>query len=131
MKTSEQLRRGTVYTRAELREQFRITDSTINNGVFRPKGHDSVWLFVTGRKEADMTEYDDSLDGDVLRWDGQMSGRTDRVIMEHERLGLELLVFYRESKREHPGGGFRYEGTFNYLSHAGGSPTHFRLGRLQ
>jgi hypothetical protein len=50
MKTSESLVDGAIYTRSELREMFNIRDATINTGIFRPKGHDSVWLFVTEKK---------------------------------------------------------------------------------
>jgi hypothetical protein len=47
MLTSEQLVVGNVYTRNELKAKFNIRDSTINTGVFRPKGHDSIWLSRT------------------------------------------------------------------------------------
>jgi hypothetical protein len=57
---------GRVYSRGELREIFDITDATINTGVFRPKGHASIWLFVTEEKTADRTQYKDLLEGDVL-----------------------------------------------------------------
>jgi len=42
----------------------------------------------------------------------------------------ELLVFYRTSKTEHSGAGFRYEGRFRYVSHTGAQPTHFVLERV-
>ena len=61
MRTSTHLKVGEVYTRADLRNAFQITDQTINNGVFRPKGHDSIWLFVTENKPSGMTEYRDQL----------------------------------------------------------------------
>ena len=51
--------------------QFTIKDATINTGIFQPKGHDSVWLFVTEQKTPDRTQYVDRLDGDELRWEGQ------------------------------------------------------------
>ncbi|MBD3818692.1 MAG: HNH endonuclease [Brevundimonas diminuta] len=58
-----------------------------------------------------------------------MAGRTDRKIIDHRDTGAELLVFYRDSTRQYPGGGFRYEGPFDYVSHAGGGPTSFVLRR--
>jgi putative restriction endonuclease len=87
---SERLRVGTVYTRKQLAEQFGITDATLNAGVFQPKGYSSVWLFVTEKKSADRTQYEDRLDGDTLPWQGQTEGRTDDLIIEHvaRRLGL-------------------------------------------
>lgn len=106
IKTSELLEVGTPYTRAALKERFGIVDSTINTGVFRPKGHDSVWLFVTEEKSKDRTPYRDYLSGSLLEWDGQTSARTDPLIIEHRERHLELLLFYRQSKKEYQGAGF-------------------------
>jgi hypothetical protein len=129
MKTSETLIVGEIYTRNQLRKMFSIRDATINTGTFRPKGHDSVWLFVTENKTPDRTQYYDHLDGDTLHWDGQLQGRTDHWIIGHKGQGLELLLFYRKSKSEYPGAGFRYEGPFEYVSHKGKHPTRFTLRR--
>ncbi len=130
MKTSTSLQVGQIYTRQELQELFNITDATIRTGVFRPKGHDSVWLFVTEQKATGQTQYTDHLEDSILHWDGQTSGRTDRLIIEHKKQGLELLIFYRKHRAEHPGYGFCYEGTFEYVSHSGGQPSHFILKRV-
>jgi 5-methylcytosine-specific restriction endonuclease McrA len=127
MKTSDRLEIGNVYTREDLRRMFSIVDATINTGVFRPKGHDSVWLFVTERKTPDRTQYSDYFDGNRLEWDGQTSGRTDDWIVNHGGRGLELLLFYRKEKYEFPGAGFRYYGPLAYRSHLSRNPTHFIL----
>lgn len=130
MFTSSKLQPGEIYTREQLRQMFNITDQTLYTGIFRPTDHNSIWLFVTERKSGDMTEYNDFLDGDTLTWDGQTSGRKDQSIITHEQSGLELLVFYRKKKLEHPGAGFCYEGRFRYKAHTGGYPTHFTLQRV-
>jgi hypothetical protein len=130
MLSSELLTVGEVYTRASLSEMFEITDATIKTGVFRPKGYDSIWLFVTENKSPDRTQYIDLLKGDALEWQGQTEGRTDTLIREHEAQDNELLVFYRKSKIEYPGAGFRYEGRFRYISHSGAHPTRFSLQRV-
>lgn len=90
MKTSSYLTVGAVYTRDDLKSQFTITDVTINTGVFRPKGHDSIWLFVTEHKTADRTQYADRLESESLFWQGQMSGRSDPAIIQHAEHGLFL-----------------------------------------
>lgn len=131
MKTSDVLTEGELYSRAELRDRFSVTDQTINTGIFHPPGHDSVWLFITRDKESDMTPYEDRLDGDTLHWQGQTSGAKDVLIIEHEARGLELLVFYRESKREHDDYAFRYEGPFAYQNHSGSGPATFTLTRAR
>ena len=127
--TSKRLTPGEIYSRANLSSLFKISDATINNGVFPLKGSASIWLFVTEKKTDDQTPYLDHLEGDTLRWQGQMAGRTDDRIINHQARGQELLVFYRKSKNEHLGYGFRYEGPFVYISHSGQRPTNFVLLR--
>lgn len=127
--TSATLEAGKIYTRGDLRRLFDVTDATINNGVFRPKGQSSVWLFVTEKKTPDRVQYTDRLEGAQLYWQGQTSGRTDPLVVEHKQRGLELVVFYRREKYEHEGAGFRYEGVFEYVSHREGRPSSFVLQR--
>jgi hypothetical protein len=127
--SSENLTVGTIYTRKGLAKQFAIGDATINTGVFRPKGHASVWLFVTRNKPPSRPQYQDRLVGDTLYWQGQTSGRTDRLIIDHKVDGLELLVFYREDPDRYAEAGFRYEGIFEYVQHTGSHPTSFVLRR--
>jgi hypothetical protein len=130
MKTSSVLTVGSVYSRVELADRFGITDATLNTGIFRPPGHESVWLFVTEKKTPDRTPYRDYLDGDQLSWDGQTAGRKDALVINHEAEGLELLLFYRRAKTEFDRYGFRYEGPFRYVSHQGSRPAHFLLRRV-
>jgi hypothetical protein len=126
---SQSLEEGRVYTRDDLRALFAITASSINNGIFKPAAFDSVWLFVTEQKTADRTQYNDILDGEVLHMEGQMQGGTDHLIKEHVERGLELLLFYRKKKYQHPGAGFTYEGKFRWQSQKGLGPTKFTLCR--
>lgn len=126
---SQQLTVGNIYTRADLRDLFHITASSIDTGIFKPQSFDSVWLFMTEHKTADRTQYNDALNGNVLHMDGQNAGRTDYLLKEHVERGLELLLFYRKKKHEHPGYGFTYEGRFLYQSHEGSGPTKFTLHR--
>ena len=130
MRTSNHLTIGEVHSRARLRKMFNVTDATVNTGIFQPSGHESVWLFVTEKKASDRTQYEDKLEGDILEWDGQTSGRKDDLIRGHRERGLEILVFYRREKYEFPDVGFRYLGAFEYVSHHGSKPAHFRLRRV-
>ena len=126
---SERLDPGSIYTRNELSTLFDIKDATLNNGIFRPKGYDSVWLFITEHKTSDRVQYADRLRGDTLYMQGQRLGRTDTLILEHRKRGLELLLFHRKSKYEYPYAGFRYVGIFSYKHHSGSNPTSFILSR--
>ncbi|MGJ7609238.1 HNH endonuclease [Variovorax sp. LT1R20] len=129
IRTSSQLGAGSVYTRDKLREIFRITDANLNNGIFHPKGTQSVWLFVTEEKTPDRVQYKDHLDGDVLLMQGQTEGRTDHLLEDQATNGLELLVFHRTKKYEHESAGFRYAGPFHYIRSYGSRPTSFVLMR--
>lgn len=130
MYTSASLTIGNVYSRQELADLFEISDASINNGVFRPKGHESIWLFVTEAKSSDPDRYHNELRGDVLEWDGQRSGRTDHWIAGHKDAGAELRLFYRRSSREFPRSGFKYLGPVEYQGHTGTKPAHFTLRLL-
>ncbi|WP_062400541.1 hypothetical protein [Methanogenium cariaci] len=96
MNTSESLNLFSLYSRNDLKKLFQIKDATINNGIFKPKGHSSVWLFVTKNKTLDHTDYYDDLDGSKLTFEGQTAGRTDQMILDHEIDGNEIILFYRE-----------------------------------
>lgn len=127
---SSHLTEDQIYTRAELATLLKSNDATIKTGIFQPRDYDSILLFVTERKPGDMTQYADRLVGDTLHWQGQMAGRKDELIIAHEQHHCELLVFYRRTKTEYPGSGFRYAGRFRYRSHSGGQPTSFILERI-
>lgn len=109
---------------------FCIRDASLNTGVFKPKFDNSIWLFITEKKSAEQAQYCDLLDGDYLAWDGQMSGRSDKLIRTHKSSNLDLLVFYRKQKRQFNDSSFIYEGPFEYVSHKGSNPTHFTLKRV-
>jgi hypothetical protein len=130
LNTAALLQAGTIYSRRDLATRFEIKDATINNGVFRPKGHNSIWLFITNQKTSDRTPYADRLDGDVLDFDGQTQGGTDSLLIDHAVLGLDVLLFYRERKAAYPGYGFRFEGRFRYVTHKRERPKHFTFSRV-
>lgn len=127
MKSSYSLELNSIYSRKELQNIFSITDATINNGIFQPKGHSSIWIFVTKNKTPDKTNYYDDFDGEILNFEGQTKGRTDYKITEHSEAGNELLVFYRDNKLEYPNYSFKYLGKFEYISHSGNAPKMFSL----
>jgi putative restriction endonuclease len=125
---SEKLTIGEVYTRKSLVKIFRFSDPTpLKTGVFKSKRFASVWLFVTKRKAANQTKYVDFLSGDSLHWQGQASGKSDLLIIEHQKRGLELLLFYRDEPKQYADSGFRYLGPVEYVDHKPDSPTSFIL----
>lgn len=121
VRTSDVLQQGEIYTRQQLRDFFGIVDKTIDTGILK-RDHDSVWLSVTETKHEGITSYVDRLDGDVLYWQGQAAGSKDRLIVEHRERGFELAIFYRPRIDAYPDFSLKFEGTFIYESHSGGSP---------
>jgi len=119
-KSSETLELLKVYSREELKEKYQITDAIIKNGIFMPKDTPSIWLFITGEKTPDGIGYRYHFDGQILQFEGQARGKTDGLIINHERAGNEIIVFYQKKKREFPNYGFRYLGRFYYHSHTSG-----------
>jgi putative restriction endonuclease len=124
---SEKLKIGEIYNRKSLAELFHITDATLNTGVFKPKNHSSVWLFVTSKKAANQPKYVDLMTGNKLQWQGQTSGKSDLMIIEHKARDLELLLFYREEPKQYADSGSRYLGPVEYVSHNPGHPSTFTL----
>jgi len=114
---SEKLKVGKIYSRKSLREIFPTSDATLNTGVFKPKNHPSIWLFVTRKKAPNQPKYVDYLAGKTLHWQGQTSGKSDLMIVEHKSRHMELLLFYREEPKQFADSGFRYLGPVEYVSH--------------
>lgn len=130
MQTSNNLELSKTYSRKELQKQFGINDATLFTGIFQPKDHSSIWLFVTKHKTPDRIDYYDDFDGQILLFEGQRTGKTDGKIINHIADGNELLVFYRRKKDEYTDYAFKYLGRFEYVSHKGDKPKHFLLQAL-
>ena len=127
--SSEALVVGTIYTRASLKEKFAITAASLNNGIFQESGLDSIWLFITKNKTSDRTQYADELVGDTLKMESQPLGRLDVRLASHQETNTEILLFYRESKFQYAGAGFKFEGTFVHVSHTDVPPRKFVFQR--
>jgi signal transduction histidine kinase len=125
MKTSDYLELGRAYTRAELKRRFDITDETLKTGIFKPKGHSSIWLFIT--QSSDKHDYEDDIQGATLKFSGQSSKRSDAALTQHQDKKWELVVFYRREDR----GAFTYCGRAEYVDHTErlNAPTKF-MARL-
>lgn len=70
MRSSDHLHVGNLYTKEQLSSLFSISDATIDNDIFKPKAHSSVWLFITEHKTAERSQFGDFLQADVLRIQG-------------------------------------------------------------
>ena len=61
-----------------------------------PQGENVVILFVTRIKQEALTQYVDALSGDLLFWEGQEKHGTDDRVIDAQKTGDEIHLFYRE-----------------------------------
>ena len=125
---SERLTRDQHYTRAELKQLFGFSDTSLETGVFRPSGYNSVWLFVTALPSTDGQPTTQLVDEDTITWVSAGGARSHQLVVTHELRGLELLIFYREAATP-LAAGFRYLGQFEYQRSTISSPAILTLTR--
>jgi putative restriction endonuclease len=88
---------GAKYTRPELAVRWKYeSHHAISRGVVTPQGGKVIILFVTRLKQEALTQYRDYLSGDLLFWEGQEKHGTDDRIIDAEKAGDEIHLFYRE-----------------------------------
>jgi hypothetical protein len=88
---------GAKYARPELAERWGYSSHhAISRGVVTPQGEKLIILFVTRMKQETLTQYRDYLSGDLLFWEGQEKHGTDDRVIDAEKAGDEIHLFYRE-----------------------------------
>jgi len=93
----EALTIGTEYERPRLAEHWGYrSHHAISRGVITPAGTHYIVLFVTKEKQQSLTQYRDFVEGDVLHWEGEEKHGSDDRIVDAQRNGDEIHLFYRE-----------------------------------
>jgi hypothetical protein len=88
---------GARYTRPDLARRWGYeSHHALSRGVITPQGERVILLFVTRVKQEALTQYRDYLSGDILFWEGQEKHGTDDRVIDAERAGDEIHLFYRE-----------------------------------
>jgi hypothetical protein len=88
---------GAKYTRPELAKQWGYSSHhAISRRVVTPQGQKDIILFVTQVKQEALTQYEDTLSGDLLFWEGQEKHGTDDRVIGSAESGDEIHLFYRE-----------------------------------
>ena len=60
------------YTRRYIAEHLGFEgEQAIWRGVVTPRNTERIWLFVTREKQKSLTQYNDSIYGNVLLWEGE------------------------------------------------------------
>ncbi len=88
---------GEEYERPELAKLWGYRSwNALGRGVVTPTGEKTVVLFVTREKQETLTQYQDQFEGDELHWEGEKNHGNDERIVEAEKRGDEIHVFFRE-----------------------------------
>ena len=77
----------------------------IARGVVTPAQDNKIILFVTEEKQESLTQYADGLRDGTLKWEGEDGYANDSRIVDSEKSGDEIHIFYRE----------RHHAPFTYL----------------
>lgn len=68
----------------------------ISKGVVTPAGTKHIIFFVTKEKQEALNQYNDYIDGNMLFWEGEEKHSSDKRVVEADRNGDEIHLFYRE-----------------------------------
>ena len=115
---------GDEYERPQLAEHWGYASHhAISRGVITPKGTRYIILFVTKEKQTFLPQYQDSIENDILRWEGEEKHGSDARIINAKKNGDEIHLFYRE--RHHSP--FTYLGPITLLNYEQrtGAPSSF------
>jgi len=70
--------------------------NAISRGVVTPSGTKYIIFFVTKEKQESLMQYNDYIDGDMLFWEGEKKHSSDKRVVEANKNGDEIHLFYRE-----------------------------------
>ena len=68
----------------------------LSKGVITPAGTKYIIFFVTKDKQQALTQYNDYIDGNMLFWEGEEKHSSDKRVIEANKNGDEIHLFYRE-----------------------------------
>jgi hypothetical protein len=93
---------GTRYSRDDLVLLWGLGGrQALSRGVVTPAGASHVILFVTQHKTAEMTDYQDQLDGETLVWEGDGIGaNVSRIARQLPIPSDEVHLFFRDTRPE-------------------------------
>ena len=119
---------GNSYSRQQLAQLWGYSGyQALARGVVTPQNDDKIILFVTKEKQQSAEQYQDELQGDILKWEGPTDHFAEGRMLNASNSGDEIHVFYRD--RHHID--FTYEGEFEVIDSQRylNQPSRFRLQR--
>lgn len=107
------IRVGNEYSRTWLANEWRFKGyQAFAKGVFCPRGGGQIILFVTKEKQKSQEQYEDSINGDQLLWEGEKGHLNDERVINSQANGEEIRLFYRDHYRD----AFEYKGLVEFKS---------------
>lgn len=92
----EKIKIGEAYDRTYLADLWGYKGfQAISRGVVTPSGTNYIILFVTEEKQETQTPYDDSLDEELLLWEGEKMHSSDSRIINAKTANDEIHLFHR------------------------------------
>jgi putative restriction endonuclease len=68
----------------------------LSKGVVKPAATKFIIFFVTKEKQEVLTQYNDYIDGNMLFWEGEEKHGSDKRVVDANKNGDEIHLFYRE-----------------------------------
>jgi len=122
----DQIQKGRTYSRPELARLWGYAGhEAISRGVITPARTRFIILFITHEKQEGFTQYQDSFEGGILNIEGETNHANDNRIINAEKAGDEIHLFYRPKHHMN----FSYEGRIflsRYRRNAD-KPSHLRF----
>ena len=89
------------YTRKHIAKHLGFeAQQAIWRGVVTPKNTKQILLFVTREKQKSLPQYNDSIYGNVLFWEGEKRHRNDQRIVNAQKTDEEIYLFFRTKHRQ-------------------------------
>ena len=109
---------GSEYSRQDLAHLWGYKSfHALARGVVTPVGDDKIILFVTRDKQESAEQYNDSMIGSMMNWEGPTDHFAEQRMIDATRSGDEIHVFYRD----------RHHTDFTYLGRASVQTTTLRI----
>lgn len=94
------IKKGGKYTRKQLASLWgHKGHQGLARGVYTPSDSDDIVLFVTDKKQSGAVQYDDSLNGNELTWEGEANHGNDDRLIDSINNKEQVHLFFRDVHR--------------------------------
>jgi putative restriction endonuclease len=120
----KQIKQGSEWDRPSLAKLWGYKGfQALCRGAFTPANDNKIVLFITEEKQSNATQYDDLLEGNTLKIQGEEGHTADQRILNSKTAGDEIHLFYR--KRHHSPFIYSGKATLNKYTVHSDEPSRF------